>query len=286
MRTGTKLGAFALAVVAIFVVALIAGRAAGPIDVGSADGAEHAAMGVASDDVRGLAVADRGFRLVLAGDVLSADESSPFEFRIVDGTGTPITAFEELHERKLHLIVLSRNLVDYLHLHPTMDAIGRWTIELPPLAPGSYRVFADFQPSGDEPLTLGSDIVVPGSVEMPMVPPSGRSDDVGPYEVTMTGQALVGESTLRFGVAKDGEAVRTEPYLGAAGHLVAIRAGDLAFLHVHPRASDDGETDITFVAEFPSAGTYRLFVDFAHDGDVHTASFTVEVPSGADPGGH
>ena len=192
-------------------------------------------MGAVSADVRGLAVADGGFRLELANDVLPADEPSSFEFRIVDGAGTPFTTFEELHERMLHLIVLSRNLVDYWHLHPTMDSGGTWTVELPPLAPGSYRVFADFQASGHEPLTLGADIVVPGSVEPPMVPPPGRTDDVGRYEVTMTGDALVGASTLSFRVAKDGDAVRTDPYLGAAGHLVAIRNGDLAFLHVHPQ---------------------------------------------------
>ena len=155
MRTGTKLGAFALGVAAIFVAALFVGRAAGPIDVGSADGAEHAAMDSASDDVRGLAIAEGGFRLELADDAVPADESSPFEFRIVDGSGAPFSDFEELHERELHLIVLSRNLVDYWHLHPTMDSGGSWTTELPAMAPGSYRVFADFQPVGGEPLTLG-----------------------------------------------------------------------------------------------------------------------------------
>ncbi len=286
MRTGTKLGAFALGVAAIFVAALFVGRAAGPIDVGSANGGEHAAMGTESDDVRGLAIAEGGFRLELADDAVPADESSPFEFRIVDGTGAPFVDFEELHERKLHLIVLSRNLVDYWHLHPTMGSDGNWTIELLAMAAGSYRVFADFQPAGGEALTLGADIVVPGSVERPDVPPPGRSDEVGGYEVTMAGHALVGESALSFGVAEDGAAIRTEPYLGAFGHLVAIRAGDLAFLHVHPQPRRDGETDITFVAEFPSAGAYRLFVDFAHDGGVHTAAFTVDIPSGADPGGH
>ena len=65
-----------------------------------------------------------------------------------------------------------------------------------------------------------------------------------------------------------------QPYLGAFGHLVALRDGDLAYLHVHPVDSD--EAAIRFVAEYPSAGTYRLFLDFAHDGVVRTASFTVE----------
>ena len=286
MRTGTKLGAFALGVAAIFVAALFVGRAAGPIDVGGASGEEHAAMGTEAADVRGLAVADDGLQLELDNEVVPADEASPFEFRIVDGSGALFNDFEELHERKLHLIVVSRNLIDYWHLHPTMDSDGRWSIELPAMAPGSYRVFADFQPAGGEPLTLGSDIAVPGSVEQSVMPPATQTHDVGRYQVTMTGHALVGESALSFRVAEDGAAVRTEPYLGAAGHLVAVRAGDLAFLHVHPRPSDAGDTNITFVAEFPSAGTYRLFVDFAHDGAVHTAAFTVEIPSGADPGGH
>ena len=32
---------------------------------------------------------------------------------------------------------------------------------------------------------------------------------------------------------------------------------------------------IQFVAEVPSAGDYRLFLDFQHDGVVRTAQFTV-----------
>ena len=44
-----------------------------------------------------------------------------------------------------------------------------------------------------------------------------------------------------------------QPYLGADGHLVALREGDLAFLHVHPEeGAEPGQ--IRFAAEFPSAG--------------------------------
>jgi copper chaperone CopZ len=70
-----------------------------------------------------------------------------------------------------------------------------------------------------------------------------------------------------------------EPYLAAYGHLVALRAGDLAYLHVHPAGEPgDGKTpagpDITFYATAPSTGDYRLFLDFQHDGVVRTAEFT------------
>ena len=63
-----------------------------------------------------------------------------------------------------------------------------------------------------------------------------------------------------------------EDYLGAKGHLVALREGDLAFLHVHPDADRLG-----FMAEFPTAGAYRLFLQFKTGGRVHTAAFTQEV---------
>ena len=66
----------------------------------------------------------------------------------------------------------------------------------------------------------------------------------------------------------------TEPYLGAGGHLVALREGDLAFLHVHPTSDGDG---VGFAATFPTAGRYRLFLQFKHDGRVHTVAFTQEV---------
>jgi len=82
-----------------------------------------------------------------------------------------------------------------------------------------------------------------------------------------------------------------QPYLGAYGHLVALRSGDLAYLHVHPGGEPgDGKTrpgpDISFTATAPSEGAYRLFLDFKHEGKVRTAAFTVRAQgTGATPVG-
>ena len=84
------------------------------------------------------------------------------------------------------------------------------------------------------------------------------------------------EADLRFTITKDGEPVRTEPYLGAGGHLVALRDGDLAFLHVHP-TNEAGTNEIGFGATFPTEGSYRLFLQFQHNGRVQTVAFTQEV---------
>jgi hypothetical protein len=57
--------------------------------------------------------------------------------------------------------------------------------------------------------------------------------------------------------------------------LVALREGDLAYLHVHP--GDEAGDSVPFMTEFPSAGRYRLYLQFKHAGRVHTAEFTQDV---------
>ena len=91
---------------------------------------------------------------------------------------------------------------------------------------------------------------------------------------------------LTLSVSRDGKPVGDlQPYLGAYGNLVALRASDLAYLHVHPMGEPgDGVTpagpDIGFHTAFPSEGDYRLFLDFQHQGVVRTAEFTVSVDDG------
>jgi hypothetical protein len=278
LKPGVKLAAFAAVVAVIFGAAMAVGAAVGPIDVGGEAGhSPHGSVGGPIATPRGLAVAQAGYRLVVESDTVAAGSPSTFAFRVVDDNGTPVTGFQLLHERRLHLIVVSRNLVDYLHLHPTMDAAGRWSVGLPALTPGSYRVFADFQPDGADNLTLGTDIVVPGDAGAVEIPETSAVSVVDGYQVTLAGTPKVGDTDLSLTVERAGEVVRTDPYLGAAGHLVAIRSGDLAYLHVHPHENASTPL-VTFTGEFPSAGTYRLFFDFSHNGIVHTATFTVVVP--------
>jgi hypothetical protein len=85
-------------------------------------------------------------------------------------------------------------------------------------------------------------------------------------------------------VTRGGEPVEVEDYLGAKGHLVALREGDLAYLHTHPSGGGHGGDEhegggeaIRFETEFPTAARYRLFLQFKHEGKVHTAAFTQKV---------
>ena len=112
-------------------------------------------------------------------------------------------------------------------------------------------------------------------VQFDPVPLPGPSDtaSIGDgYEVSLHGDIVAGEeSELEFTIRRNGEVVDEIPdYLGAKGHLVALRDGDLAYLHVHPE-----EDRLTFETDFPSAGEYRLFLQFDHGGAIRTAPFTI-----------
>ena len=95
-------------------------------------------------------------------------------------------------------------------------------------------------------------------------------------EVALHGTKRLQREAPRRALERQGEPVEVEPYLGADGHLVALREGDLAFLHVHPVEGGDPAEPIRFETEFPTAGSYRLFLQFKHEGAIETAEFTTE----------
>jgi hypothetical protein len=174
----------------------------------------------------------------------------------------------------MHFIVVRRDMTGFQHLHPTENPDGTWSTPVSLPDAGSYRVFADFSVGG-KPYTLADDVTADGSVHSRELPAPGRSVNTDGLHVSMTeGATKAGaESRPAFTVTRDGKPVAVRDYLGAKGHLVALRQGDLAFLHVHPDANG-----LKFMATFPTAGRYRLFLQFkTGDGRLHTGAFTQEV---------
>lgn len=258
-----------------------------PATVTETTGAAHGAHGAepaAGDPVRGLAVAEDGLRVVVDDPALRRGRPQTLRFRIVDDRGETVRDFDVTHTKRMHLILARRDLTGFQHLHPVQRADGTWTTRTTLDEPGSYRLFADFS-RGDRAHTLATDLRVDGAADLRALPepqPTAVSD--GGYDVRLdAAHARPGrESELRFSVTRDGVPVHTEPYLGAGGHLVALREGDLAFLHVHPTeaGADRGaahDDSIGFAATFPTAGRYRLFLQFQHEGRVQTVAFTQEV---------
>lgn len=246
------------------------------------DGAGHGGMEMSA--VRGLGVAENGLRLEVADPEFVRGAAEQLRFRIVDDAGRPLTEFDLAHTKRMHVIVVRRDLTGFQHLHPEMAADGTWSVPVRLPQAGTYRLFADFTKQG-EASTLADDLRVDGDADLSDLPaPATRAlSEPGGYEVAVDGAgghsgAHAGEeSTLRFTISRDGEPAVLQPYLGAGGHLVALREGDLAFLHVHPTGDAGKDGSIEFEATFPTAGSYRLFLQFKVGGELQTVAFTEEV---------
>ena len=300
VSTPLRVVAFVAALAAAFSVAWGGGLLVGPIDTepvahegaaghaddeGEAEGhGEHDTAAVA--DATGLTARADGFTLALA-DRTPAGGRTRLDFQVLTSSGRPLLDYTREHEKDLHLIVVRRDLTGFQHVHPRLDSeTGTWSVDVR-LTPGVWRVIADFTPEGWDGITLADDVSVAGDFRPAALPADDRTATLrtaeGVYTVTLEGDTAPGASTvLTTRVELDGEPVTDlEPYLGAFGHLVAMRAGDLGYLHVHPEEGEPGP-GVDFATAFPTPGTYRLFLDFQHHGTVRTAAFTVE--SGGAPG--
>jgi hypothetical protein len=273
-----KLAGFAALLALVFGVATVAGSTAGPdrSDDAAKRAAEPAAHGGEAeaghaeegggheaDPIRGLSVAEDGLRLALADTSLPRGRATQLRFTI-DSGGAAVRDFEVEHEKRMHLIVVRRDGSGFQHLHPELAPDGTWSTPITLPEAGSYRVFADFK-RGGEAFTLAADVTVDGDADYGAMPEPSDVDETDGYKVSLNAHG----PTLVFDISRDGKPVKTEPYLGAGGHLVALREGDLAYLHVHP--TGDG---VEFETELDTAHRYRLYLQFKHEGRVHTAEFT------------
>jgi hypothetical protein len=248
------------------VLALIAGAAAlvgraSDIDTGSgsSDAMAHGAEIDAQETApAGLSFEQDGYRLEQKREALVAGQAQQYVFRILRPDGAVLRDFDVAHERRLHLIVVARSPnTQFLHLHPRRHADGTWTVPVTLPVNGSYRVFADFTSAGER-RTLGIDLAGYGG-------PSVASDPLSQYDVRLDQRG----ERLEFSVSDAGNSVKLQPYLGAGGHLVVLREGDLAYVHAHAE-----EDELAFDVPFPSTGRYRLYLQFKVDGRVHTAQLT------------
>ncbi len=323
MNTVTRLALYGAGLVLVFGVMFFAGRALVPDDtvatwtreaeessaeheemeaVGQGDGHDQASghEDAGASHVRGLSVEQDGYRLSPVDAPDRAGEEGQLSFQVIGSEGVPLTDFAINHQKRLHLIAVRSDGAGFQHLHPSLDpGTGTWSVPVTWPEGGTYRVFTDFVPGGstDAPdVTLGRSVEVAGKFS-PASKPLSRTDSVDGFDVSLAGTLNAGKSDeLTVTVSRDGKPeTHLEPYLGAFGHLVALREGDLAFLHVHAEedhaesdrsseADDEGHShgsqmagpEIGFVAEVPTAGRYLLYLDFKVGGEVHTAEFVLE----------
>ena len=198
----------------------------------------------------------------------------------------PVIALEPVHERPLHLFVVSRSLEYFAHVHPEAAAGGAFEIRHA-IPAGEYMVVADFLPRGGTQQTLQRAILTPGASGLTQPARLTRSvltqTARGLRTQLLAGDVAAGRNGhLTFDVVESsgGAAVTDlEPYLGAPAHLFIASADLTETMHAHPDTTAAGGSRLTFDVTLPKPGGYKMWLQIQRNGNVITLPFTLVVSS-------
>jgi hypothetical protein len=213
-----------------------------------------------------------------------ANENSDLNIQIADSDGTRVNEFEWSHEKLMHLIVVSKDLSYFNHIHPEYDGDGNFAIETSFPNGGDYKVFSDVVPKGGASTTLSEWVKVEGE-EKPQEPIEADAKlvkvvDGKEVELTLSSTKANDEVTLTFNILDaqtQKEISDLEQYLGAVGHVVILSDDAEQYLHVHPMDEKATGPKAEFMTSFPKSGTYKIWGQFQDQGKVFTVPFVVDI---------
>jgi hypothetical protein len=232
---------------------------------------------------------------------------STLRFAVVDSLDG-VTRLDPLvpdHGKLMHLFVIdSARMESFAHLHPAFDDTATFTATLPPLPPGTYRLFGDVAFETGQTRTLTGVVHLTRDDSLAASAVANRDPDdawrVAPPALRRTGTATIDtledgssmewlpdstpirsgeEATLRFRVRDPSGAVATlEPYLGMSAHAVIAKRDGSVFVHVHPSGTVSYAAQAVFAlrdrGDTTTSGRLRLQHDsmpsmsMARSGDV------------------
>ena len=199
--------------------------------------------------------------------------------------GKPVDQFEIEHEKLMHLIIVSKDLSFFDHLHPQYRGKGLFTVI--PNFPngGEYKLFTDFIPKGSDKNVKSKSVKVSGQQVKPvsLIPDKVLTKVIDGKEVTLKFDKLTTDNEVKMTYTiKDAKTKKDindlQSYLGAVGHVVAISGDTNTYLHVHPMNEKSSGPVAEFMTSFPKKGLYKIWGQFKQNGNVFIVPFIVEVP--------
>jgi len=225
-----------------------------------------------------------------------AGDPVALQFTIRDGEGRPVPQLQLAHEKPMHLMIVSKDLDHFAHVHPSSEGDGFRLVHRFDEG-GDYLLVADYQQPGRGQVIDRHQIHVEGvsrpAVSVEESPRTQRTDDL---ELTLRteGELRAGEAAmLHFDAVdmKTGSPVADfEPYLGAKAHFMVLSADGEDFIHVHAVEEPGIPSRVSAHAVFPRPGLYKLWAQMQRRGEVLTIPFVLRVAApgakAAHEGGH
>lgn len=245
-----------------------------------------------------MATADYPVKVTTEPRVVKPGQKIKFTFTVTHPlTGEKIKEFGEVHDRVYHLFIVSRDMTQFFHIHPTLEKDGTLTVEeVLPIA-GQYVLFSDFMPVGGGPQLVMTPLVTAGFEgdvlsQLPNLKPDTtfvKKANGTTVELQIEPAKLIaGEEAdipIHFSDEKSEQPVKDlQRYLGAFGHAMMLSEDMTEHVHAHPEEMLEGTTvvegggpDLVFHALFPKPGNYRIWLQFQRNNVLSTIPFTVRV---------
>ncbi|RYD70559.1 MAG: hypothetical protein EOP53_25215 [Sphingobacteriales bacterium] len=162
----------------------------------------------------------------------------------IEGKNDALVSLDVVHEQKIHLMIVSKDLSYFAHVHPENSANGYYNYSHTFPFGGDFVMFHDYAPTGGGHQLGRQEIIVNGK-EKPAekYTKENRNWEGNGYKLVLEvdkNPLKKGESTvLKVTVVRNGKPVTDlQNYLGALGHMAIISADTKQYLHVHPMESD------------------------------------------------
>jgi hypothetical protein len=235
---------------------------------------------------------DASYWLDVVSEPAAVPVKRPVKLRLAvrdRATDEVVSQFDVMHERPMHLFVVSSDLEYFDHVHPEPVADGSFEIRLTLPRAGAYRLVVDVLPTGATPQALQHTLLA--GPRASLMPPPGPEPEAEVLEALngdvrarlATVNARTGDDThlvVELSDRQSGAPVTDiEPYLGAWGHMF-LASRDLAdVVHSHPYLEETvpGGPKITFHTLFARNGWYRVWTQVQRGGRLLTFEFTVRV---------
>jgi len=221
----------------------------------------------------------------------------------IKGNESAPVPLDLVHEKKMHLILVSDDLSWFDHIHPEYQASGAYEIKVLGKGEnftngrghnetrfdtgGKYWAFTDFKPLGGLNQVNKTELNVAGTPAKSVAYNKAKmSTTVDGYTLSMeVGHGAKGFTTdslqhIPVTIKQGGKAVDPatfENYLGEKAHVIMVEIASKEFVHTHPSA-EGGRLDIH--TTFAKPGTYRVWLQFQTGGKVHAADFVLKVEDG------
>lgn len=271
----------------------------------------------ATTEANTTANVERAFKIDFKSEPVTilAGQPATLAFTVKDKQGATVKDLQIVHEKPMHLLVVSRDLAEFYHIHPEQSADGSYRVEHTFPNGGEYKLYADFTPKEATQVVEQVDIKVGGAerARVPLVADAKFEKTVNGLRVVMKPDgAIKGGQELMlnfaaFDAATNKPATDLQNYLGELAHFVIISEDMKDFVHAHPMSKGEhdnsGKTDdhnadghkhstmegvsvkpsaseVAAHTAFPRSGLYKVWAQFQRGGEVITVPFVVSVAGG------